>query len=60
MLFQSKKKGLSFEEKRNRMMELFFERKEFFHLKELEKIAPKSKGISKSLQVHAVNSMYFD
>ena len=29
------------------MMEIFFEKKEFFHLKELEKIAPKAKGISK-------------
>lgn len=46
-IFQSKKRGLSFEEKRNRMMEIFFEKKEFFHLKELEKLAPKLKGISK-------------
>lgn len=28
------------------MMEIFFEKKEFFHLKELEKIAPKQKGIT--------------
>ncbi|RMC13883.1 hypothetical protein DUI87_08966 [Hirundo rustica rustica] len=43
---QSKKKGLSFEEKRARMMEIFFETKDVFQLKDLEKIAPKEKGIA--------------
>ncbi|XP_033628227.1 meiotic nuclear division protein 1 homolog [Asterias rubens] len=42
----SKKRGLSLEEKRQRMMEIFFERKEIFQLKEMEKIAPKTKGIT--------------
>ncbi|XP_067260672.1 meiotic nuclear division protein 1 homolog [Chanodichthys erythropterus] len=42
----SKKKGLSLEEKRSRMMEIFFETKDVFQLKDLEKIAPKSKGIT--------------
>uniref|UniRef100_A0A663LNI8 Meiotic nuclear divisions 1 n=1 Tax=Athene cunicularia TaxID=194338 RepID=A0A663LNI8_ATHCN len=42
----SKKKGLSFEEKRVRMMEIFFETKDVFQLKDLEKIAPKEKGIT--------------
>jgi len=41
----SKKRGLSIEEKRSRMLEIFYERKDFFQLKELEKIAPKEKGI---------------
>lgn len=41
----SKKKGLSLEEKRTRMLEIFYESKDFFLLKELEKIAPKQKGI---------------
>lgn len=41
----SKRKGVSFEEKRIRMLELFYEKREFFTLKELEKIAPKEKGI---------------
>lgn len=41
----SKKKGVSADEKRSRMLELFYEKKEFFQLKELEKIAPKEKGI---------------
>ncbi|KAJ1957544.1 Meiotic nuclear division protein 1 [Dispira parvispora] len=39
------KRGLSLAEKRRRMEELLFETKDFFQLKELEKIAPKSKGI---------------
>ncbi|XP_069711834.1 meiotic nuclear division protein 1 homolog isoform X4 [Phaenicophaeus curvirostris] len=49
----SKKKGLSFEEKRARMMEIFFEtcllcfaQKDVFQLKDIEKIAPKEKGIT--------------
>ncbi|XP_051898296.1 meiotic nuclear division protein 1 homolog isoform X1 [Pristis pectinata] len=42
----SKRKGLSFEEKRSRMMEIFFETKDVFQLKDLEKIAPKEKGIT--------------
>ncbi|KAM8808178.1 meiotic nuclear division protein 1 homolog [Eudromia elegans] len=43
---RSKKKGLSFEEKRARMMEIFFETKDVFQLKDIEKIAPKEKGIT--------------
>ncbi|KAM6313322.1 meiotic nuclear division protein 1 homolog [Aegotheles albertisi] len=43
---KSKKKGLSFEEKRVRMMEIFFETKDVFQLKDIEKIAPKEKGIT--------------
>ncbi|XP_072320191.1 meiotic nuclear division protein 1 homolog [Eucyclogobius newberryi] len=42
----SKKKGLSLEEKRMRMLEIFFESKDVFQLKDIEKIAPKSKGIT--------------
>ncbi|KAM9856453.1 meiotic nuclear division protein 1 homolog [Aulostomus maculatus] len=42
----SKKKGLSLEEKRSRMMEIFFETKDVFQLKDIERIAPKSKGIT--------------
>lgn len=36
---------MSLEEKRKRLNDLFLERKEFFQLKELETIAPKTKGI---------------
>ncbi|CAH2006001.1 unnamed protein product [Acanthoscelides obtectus] len=39
------KKGVSAEEKKTRMLQLFYERGECFQLKELEKIAPKEKGI---------------
>lgn len=41
----SKRKGVSLDEKRQRMLQIFHEKKEFFNLKELEKIAPKEKGI---------------
>uniref|UniRef100_A0A0N5AH39 Meiotic nuclear division protein 1 homolog n=1 Tax=Syphacia muris TaxID=451379 RepID=A0A0N5AH39_9BILA len=41
----SKKRGLSADEKKRRLLELFYESKEFFLMKELEKIAPKQKGI---------------
>jgi DNA-binding transcriptional regulator GbsR (MarR family) len=41
----AKRKGLSFDEKRSRLLQLFSETSDFFTLKELEKIAPKSKGI---------------
>jgi len=41
----SRTKGLSFEEKCKRMVELLWERKEVFTLKELETLAPKAKGI---------------
>ncbi|KAJ8923222.1 hypothetical protein NQ315_001777 [Exocentrus adspersus] len=39
------KRGISAEEKRNRMLQLFYEKGECFQLKELEKLAPKEKGI---------------
>ncbi|XP_012221427.1 meiotic nuclear division protein 1 homolog [Linepithema humile] len=41
----SKRKGVSLDEKRLRMLQLFYEKKEFFTLKEIEKIAPKEKNI---------------
>ncbi|XP_047522030.1 meiotic nuclear division protein 1 homolog [Pieris napi] len=42
----SKKRGLSAEEKKVRILEIFHNSKDFFQLKELEKIAPKQKGIT--------------
>ncbi|XP_078595274.1 meiotic nuclear division protein 1 homolog [Branchiostoma floridae x Branchiostoma japonicum] len=42
----SKRKGISLEEKRQRMLSIFYDRKEFFQLKELEKIGSKEKGIN--------------
>ena len=44
----SKKRGLSLEEKRQRMLDIFYEKKDFFLLKELEKIGPKEKGQNKN------------
>eukprot|EP00761_Pharyngomonas_kirbyi_P003153 gb/GECH01003157.1/.p1 GENE.gb/GECH01003157.1/~~gb/GECH01003157.1/.p1 ORF type:complete len:206 (+),score=55.33 gb/GECH01003157.1/:1-618(+) len=41
----SRRKALSFDQKRSRMLDLLFEKMEPFSLKELEKIAPKEKGI---------------
>ncbi|GMT28748.1 hypothetical protein PFISCL1PPCAC_20045, partial [Pristionchus fissidentatus] len=41
----ARKKGLSADEKRARILDLFYEKKEFFQMKELEKIAPKEKGV---------------
>lgn len=38
------KKGLSFEEKRKRILDLYYDKQEVFNLKELEKIGPK-KGV---------------
>ncbi|RPD59783.1 meiotic nuclear division protein 1 [Lentinus tigrinus ALCF2SS1-7] len=38
-------RGLSAEEKRVKLLEIFHETKDFFQLKELEKMAPKMKGI---------------
>ncbi|KAK4538571.1 hypothetical protein CDCA_CDCA18G4596 [Cyanidium caldarium] len=42
----SRKRGLCFDEKRTRLLEIFTETSEFYTLKELEKVAPKSKGIT--------------
>ncbi|CAH8587409.1 unnamed protein product [Schistosoma haematobium] len=42
----SKKKGLSLDEKRQRMLDFFYEKKDFFQLKELERLCQKEKGIN--------------
>ncbi|XP_043260828.1 meiotic nuclear division protein 1 homolog [Colletes gigas] len=41
----SRRKGVSLDEKRMRMLQIFYEKREFFTLKEVEKIASKEKGI---------------
>jgi len=56
----SKRKGLSLEEKRERMLEIFTESSEFFNLKELEKIAPKRKGIVSQSVKEVVTSLVDD
>lgn len=56
----SKKRGLSLEDKRKGMMEIFYEKKDFFQLKELEKIAPKEKGIVQGSVKDVVQSLVDD
>lgn len=56
----SKKRGLSLEDKRKGMMEIFYESKDFFQLKELEKIAPKEKGIVQGSVKDVVQSLVDD
>ncbi|KAK6967839.1 meiotic nuclear division protein 1 [Biomphalaria glabrata] len=56
----SKKKGLSLEEKRSRMTEFFYEKKDFFQLKDLEKLCPKEKGITSMSVKEVVQSLVDD
>jgi Fe2+ or Zn2+ uptake regulation protein len=56
----SRKKGLSVDEKRSRMMEMLFEKKDFFQLKELEKMAQKEKGITSMSVKDVVQSLVDD
>ncbi|XP_045138018.1 meiotic nuclear division protein 1 homolog isoform X1 [Portunus trituberculatus] len=56
----SRRKGLSHEEKRQKMMELFYEKKDFFQLKELEKIGPKEKGVISQAVKDVVQSLVDD
>ncbi|XP_059149140.1 meiotic nuclear division protein 1 homolog isoform X2 [Physella acuta] len=55
----SKKKGLSADEKRSRMTEFFYE-KDFFQLKDLEKLCPKEKGITAMSVKDVVQSLVDD
>lgn len=54
------KKGLSLEEKKARMLQLFYEKKEFYQLKELEKLAPKEKGITANSVKDVVQALVDD
>ncbi|PHT57610.1 Meiotic nuclear division protein 1 -like protein [Capsicum annuum] len=47
---QSKKRGLSLEEKREKMLQIFYDSQDFFLLKELEKSGPKKGVISQSVK----------
>ncbi|KAL1748680.1 meiotic nuclear division protein 1, partial [Schizophyllum fasciatum] len=53
-------RGLSAEEKRVKMLEIFHETKDFFQLKELEKIGPKTKGIVSQSVKEVVQSLVDD
>ncbi|KAG0576568.1 hypothetical protein M758_5G084000 [Ceratodon purpureus] len=46
----SKKRGLSLEEKRDKMLEVFYDSQSFFQLKDLEKLGPKKGVISQSVK----------
>ncbi|ORX45972.1 meiotic nuclear division protein 1 [Piromyces finnis] len=56
----SKRKALSFEEKRKRLCDLFHESKDFYQLKELERQAPKIKGIVSQSVKEVVDSLVSD
>ncbi|GFQ02020.1 meiotic nuclear division protein 1 homolog [Phtheirospermum japonicum] len=47
---ESKKRGLSLDEKREKMLQIFYESQDFFLLKELEKSGPKKGVISQSVK----------
>ncbi|XP_028076192.1 meiotic nuclear division protein 1 homolog isoform X3 [Camellia sinensis] len=47
---KSKKRGLSLEEKREKMLQIFYDSQDFFLLKELEKLGPKKGVISQSVK----------
>uniref|UniRef100_A0ACD5XK59 Uncharacterized protein n=1 Tax=Avena sativa TaxID=4498 RepID=A0ACD5XK59_AVESA len=46
----SKKRGLSLEEKREQMLQIFYDSQDFYLLKELEKMGPKKGVISQSVK----------
>ncbi|XP_076044991.1 meiotic nuclear division protein 1 homolog [Oratosquilla oratoria] len=56
----SRRKGLSLEEKRQKMLELFYEKKDFYQLKELEKLGPKEKGVISQSVKEVVTSLVDD
>lgn len=53
-------KGLSFEEKRTRALEYFYDARDFFQLKDLEKALPKSKGITSMSVKEVIQSLVDD
>ena len=56
----SKKRGLSVDEKRSRMLDYFYNKKDFFLLKELEKSLPKEKGITPQTVKEILQSLVDD
>ena len=48
---QSKKKGLNVDEKRKRVLDFFYEKQDFFNMKDLEKMVSKEKGVGKRLHL---------
>jgi len=60
VVMSTKKKGLSAEEKKVKVHEIFLQRKDVFQLKEIEKIASKEKGINSMLVKDIVQSLVDD
>ncbi|GJT97642.1 meiotic nuclear division protein 1 [Tanacetum coccineum] len=50
VLRSSKKRGLSLEEKREKMLQIFYDSQDFYLLKELEKLGPRKSIISQSVK----------
>ncbi|KAK2968218.1 hypothetical protein RJ640_027350 [Escallonia rubra] len=50
LVAQSKKRGLSLDEKREKMLQIFYDSQDFYLLKELEKLGPKKGVISQSVK----------
>ncbi|KAI3917641.1 hypothetical protein MKW98_021403 [Papaver atlanticum] len=55
----SKKRGLSLEEKREKMLEIFYDSQDFYLLKELEKLGPK-KGVTSQTVKDVIQSLVDD
>ncbi|KAG1752933.1 meiotic nuclear division protein 1 [Suillus lakei] len=53
-------RGLSLEEKRTKLLEIFHESKDFYQLKELEKLGPKLKGIVSQTVKEVLQSLVDD
>nr|CDS32971.1 meiotic nuclear division protein 1 [Hymenolepis microstoma] len=56
----SRKRGLSLDEKREKMIEFFYEKKDFYTLKELERLCHKEKGIPSMTVKDVLMSLVFD
>ncbi|KAL3243766.1 hypothetical protein MRX96_019716 [Rhipicephalus microplus] len=53
----SKRKGVSAEEKRQRMLQVFYEKKDVFQLKDLEKIGPQGEGKAVSTRKRKIDEL---
>lgn len=59
-LIMSKKKGLSNEEKCKKVLEIFTESQDVYNLKDIERIAPKSKGVISQSVKDVLNQLVAD
>lgn len=56
----SKRRGLTIDEKRQRMLQLFHERRDFFQMKELERLGAREKGVISQSVKDVVQSLVDD